>query len=232
MVQALEVQRAAYERRDGVRAARIADISDALSDDRGQKVRAWVAKNGEAHRDFGRGCTHPIQVAFLAVLVATRRPVSAWEMLLRKEREERVRAISSAARELSRLMELPDSPPPPSALLLFDPENVPQQLHQGLRASSTPAELRPLQAQELSPMLQRLAAQAEQSMHARVRDARPRTGSASARVLARALADWFETKYLVVPKAVIAELINLAMPSLDDPVDKTHIRDWLRPPGV
>lgn len=207
---------------------RFAAVLDGLSGKRGARIRTWLVKHHEQARDR---LSSPAQHAVaLGIYAAVQQPLSPWETRGVVDKRRALGRLKQLADELADLLERDDAPPVPHALSLFEREHLPPPLYpDSLSASRTPEHLWPLYEQRLGPMLRELARWAQLPGHDRLRDARPNTGMASARVLTRSLARWLNDRYdAPTPYASIANLVCLALPELHDSVTGEQIKDWLK----
>lgn len=226
--QSSEHRRWAEQGHDQRRNLRIAEILDRFAAPDGRGVRAWLIKHHSSALPAAHHRSAADQAISLSLMVAVTRPISSWEK--RKDRERALSNVRRLAAELAELIDAEDAPPVPSALHLFDAVRVRPPLALGLGAADTPDALRPLYDQRLGPMLRSLAAWAESHKHAKLRDARPNAGSPGARVLARKVVGWVEARYAVrMPHALIADIVNIAMPDLPIPVTDENVREWGKP---
>jgi len=230
IVAALERGAAVYRSYGGrARERRIADMHELFAGPKGANIREWFIKTHERQRSKGQpgAETAASRLCFLAMLVATRKPLSKWESLSAAKKERQVQAIKKHANALAALLESTDCLPVPSVLNLFDSKHVPDALPRGLASADVASELRPIYGQKLAPILRALASVAEERQHPRIRDSRPGTGEASARVLTREIVEWFSSTYSKrTPNETIANIVNLAMPKLAGLVDADQVREW------
>ena len=208
------------------RMRRISEVSEKLTLPEWRAIPDWLRDN-RARLKPQHADVDPSQLTeSLAIVIATRRPISLWEALPVTERRRRATRIAKFAVDLANCLEEPDGPIWPDAIFFFEDANVPDGVQRGLGYSRTPTPLKPLFEQSVAPMLRRLAAYAERERHPRPRDTRPKTGMPDARVLAREVSKWFEIHFDHVPNAVVARVVNLALPQMRPKADEDSVREW------
>jgi hypothetical protein len=165
------------------------------------------------------------EIESVAYSAATEPSVSAWELLSSKERTRRLDRIGELAKELARLLELPDGPAWPPAFELFDAANVPHQLRLRLTSDSMAETRQALRQQALSPMLRGLASYVKLEGMRPIRGKRLGTGAAYARLLGVHVSSWFLHRYGHCPNEVVAEIVNL-LTGINPPADGDAVREW------
>ncbi len=210
---------------------RLAELHARLAMPEWAAIRNWLVDNhgclaAAAGHD---GAETPLtQACALAMFVATRKPLTAWEGVSATDRSDRIERIANLSGELAKLLAKTDNPALPVALDLFDVENVPAALIAGLSLVDAPKELLVLRRQQVGPILKRLAAVIARERRRRVRETRPNTGAPNVRALGRETAAWFERQYSTTPYEVIADIVTLATEKERGSMGAGEVREWLR----
>lgn len=209
----------------------------------------WLVRHRDAVDQYphGRGLQKvPSDVLALSHHIAAWRPIDRWHSAPAAVRRTYSRRVAALARDLAEALAEEVRPEVPAACDLFDSEVIEDAMDAdpacrpiplviatvgGLSRAGGLARIYPgwrkqLSRQQLVPMLSRLAKHVESKELVRLSDARPKTGNANHRSFARHLSDWFERSYGEVPNGIVADLVNLMLPSLDSTATDVSVREW------
>jgi len=222
-----------------------ANALELLASEGAAAAHRWIIKHREGDCIYLFGPTSPPKdVVDLAHHIADWAPISLWQASPASARRAYCKRVAKLARDLAALLNENVRPDLPTAWNLFDPQliqaaleadpsfrPVPLLIEQAgvrrrARARIKPAWPRPLRLQRTGPMLSRLAEHVESAQHDRLTDSRPNTGNPHQRTAARHLAAWFQQNYRRIPNEVVADLVNLMVPSRDSPATDVSVREW------